>query len=39
MGRRNSRYYENELKKGQIKVIKVDEDNHEVKLKGVELKY
>ena len=27
---------ENELKKGQIKVIKVDEENHEVKLKGVE---
>lgn len=27
---------ENELKKGQIKVIKVDLDNNEVKLKGVE---
>ena len=27
---------ENELKKGQIRVIKVDEDNNEVKLKGVE---
>lgn len=26
---------ENELKKGQIKVIKVDKDNHEVKLAGV----
>lgn len=26
---------ENELKKGQIKVIKVDKDNNEVKLKGV----
>ena len=29
---------ENELKKGQIKVIKVDLDNNEVKLKGVEFK-
>ncbi len=29
---------ENELKKGQIKVIKVDQDNNEVKLKGVEFK-
>ena len=29
---------ENELKKGQIKVIKVDKDNNEVKLKGVEFK-
>ncbi len=28
--------FENELKKGQIKVIKVDKDNHEVKLEGVE---
>ena len=28
--------YENELKKGQIRVIKVDMDNNEVKLKGVE---
>ena len=27
---------ENELKKAQIKVIKVDEDNNEIKLKGVE---
>ena len=27
---------ENELKKGQIKVIKVDKDNNEVKLQGVE---
>ena len=27
---------ENELKKGQIRVIKVDEDNNEVKLEGVE---
>lgn len=27
---------ENELKKGQIKVIKVDKDNNEVKLEGVE---
>lgn len=26
---------ENELKKGQVKVIKVDKDNNEVKLKGV----
>ncbi|MBR3003080.1 MAG: Cys-Gln thioester bond-forming surface protein [Clostridia bacterium] len=26
---------ENELKKGQIKIIKVDKDNHEVKLEGV----
>lgn len=26
---------ENELKKGQIKVIKVDEDNHKIKLKDV----
>ena len=29
---------ENELKKGQVKVIKVDKDNNEVKLKGVEFK-
>ena len=29
---------ENELKKGQVKVIKVDLDNKEVKLKGVEFK-
>ena len=29
---------ENELKKGQIRVIKVDLDNNEVKLKGVEFK-
>ena len=28
--------FENELKKGQVKVIKVDMDNNEVKLKGVE---
>ena len=28
--------FENELKKGQIKVIKVDQDNNEVKLEGVE---
>ena len=27
---------ENELKKGQIKVIKIDKDNNEVKLEGVE---
>lgn len=27
---------ENELKKGQIKIIKVDQDNQEVKLEGVE---
>ena len=27
---------ENELKKGQIRVIKVDKDNNEIKLKGVE---
>ena len=27
---------ENELKKAQIKVIKIDEDNNEIKLKGVE---
>ena len=30
--------FANELKKGQIKVIKVDQDNNEVKLKGVEFK-
>ena len=30
--------FTNELKKGQIKVIKVDQDNNEVKLKGVEFK-
>ena len=30
--------FENELKKGQIKVIKVDKDNNEVKLEGVEFK-
>lgn len=30
--------FANELKKGQIKVIKVDKDNNEVKLKGVEFK-
>ena len=30
--------FTNELKKGQIKVIKVDKDNNEVKLKGVEFK-
>ncbi len=30
--------FKNELKKGQIKVIKVDKDNNEVKLKGVEFK-
>ena len=30
--------FENELKKGQIKVIKVDKDNKEVKLAGVEFK-
>ena len=29
---------ENELKKGQIRVIKIDKDNNEVKLKGVEFK-
>ena len=28
--------FENELKKGQIKVIKVDKDNNEIKLAGVE---
>lgn len=27
---------ENELKKGQIKVIKIDQDNNEIKLEGVE---
>ncbi len=27
---------ENELKKGQVKIIKVDEDDNEVKLQGVE---
>ena len=27
---------ENELKKGQIKVVKVDKDNHNIKLEGVE---
>lgn len=27
---------ENELKKGQVKVIKIDQDNNEVKLEGVE---
>ena len=26
---------ENELKKGQVKVIKIDKDNNEVKLEGV----
>ena len=30
--------FENELKKGQIRVIKVDLDNNEVKLQGVEFK-
>ena len=30
--------FTNELKKGQIKVIKVDQDNNEVKLKGIEFK-
>lgn len=30
--------FKNKLKKGQIKVIKVDKDNNEVKLKGVEFK-
>ena len=30
--------FTNELKKGKIKVIKVDQDNNEVKLKGVEFK-
>ena len=30
--------FKNEKKKGQIKVIKVDQDNNEVKLKGVEFK-
>ena len=30
--------FTNELKKGQVKVIKVDLDNNEVKLKGVEFK-
>ena len=30
--------FENELKKGQIRVIKVDEDFNEIKLKGVEFK-
>ena len=30
--------FTNELKKGQVKVIKVDQDNNEVKLKGVEFK-
>ena len=30
--------FTNELKKGQIKVIKVDQDNNEVKLKGVGFK-
>ena len=29
---------ENELKKGSIKIIKVDEENHEVKLEGVKFK-
>lgn len=28
-------YFENEVKKGQIKVIKVDKDNNEIKLQGV----
>ena len=28
---------ENELKTGQIKVIKVDQDNHEIKLEGVKI--
>ena len=30
--------FTNELKKGQIRIIKVDKDNNEVKLKGVEFK-
>ena len=30
--------FTNELKKGQVKVIKVDKENHEVKLQGVEFK-
>ena len=30
--------FTNELKKGQVKVIKVDKDNNEVKLQGVEFK-
>ncbi len=30
--------FENELKKGQIRVIKVDKDNNEVRLPGVEFK-
>ena len=30
--------FTNEKKKGQIKVIKIDEDNNEVRLKGVEFK-
>ena len=30
--------FQNEKKKGQIKVIKIDEDNNEVRLKGVEFK-
>ena len=30
--------FTNELKKGQIRVIKVDKENHEVKLQGVEFK-
>ena len=32
----NSVIIENELKKGQIKVVKVDKDNHNIKLEGVE---
>ena len=30
--------FENELKKGQVRVIKVDKDNNEVRLAGVEFK-
>ena len=30
--------FENEKKKGQIKVVKVDKDNNEVKLKDIEFK-
>ena len=30
--------FQNEKKKGQVKVIKIDEDNNEIKLEGVEFK-
>ena len=35
-GEKNNTYIENELKKGQIRITKIDKDNHEVKIEGVE---